>query len=331
MKRGFLSLVLVVCMASGLLACSAGEKQSEEKQSTGEDGTLAIMTTIFPAYDWVETILGENPANAKVSMLLDNGVDLHSYQPTAEDILNIGASDLFVYVGGESDAWIKDALSQASNPDLVAVNLLDVLGDKAREEELVEGMEEEEEEEEEAGEAPEYDEHVWLSLRNASVFVEAIAESLASIDPEHAQNYEKNAKAYLEQCAALDAKYQEAVSAADQKILLFGDRFPFLYLTEDYGLEYYAAFAGCSAETEASFETIVFLANKVDEYSLPAILTMEGSDHKMAETIRENTSTKDQKILTLDSMQSTTMEDVESGASFLSIMEANLAVLKEAL
>ncbi len=270
-------------------------------------------------------------------MLLDNGVDLHSYQPTAQDILKISTCDLFIYVGGESDGWVSDALQEAANKDMKVIDLLDVLDDAIKEEEIVEGMEageehgdgEDEEHEEEEG--PEYDEHVWLSLRNAKVLCEAITNALTEIDPDHAADYRSNLTSYGEKLDALDAAYQSAVDSASRKTLLFGDRFPFRYLVDDYGLSYYAAFAGCSAETEASFRTITFLADKADEFGLTSVLTIESSDQKIAQTIIQNTKEKNQNILTLNSMQSVTSNDVAAGSGYLSIMESNLDVLKEAL
>jgi zinc transport system substrate-binding protein len=209
------------------------------------------------------------------------------------------------------------------------INLLDVLGSSAREEELVEGMQAEEEAEEE-GEA-EYDEHVWLSLRNAKQFTAEIARVIGELDPDHAAEYKGNADTYTASLDDLDSRYQEAVSGGRVSTLLFGDRFPFRYLTEDYGLDYYAAFAGCSAETEASFETIVYLAGKVNELGLKSICTIENSDQKIAQTIRDNTETKDQEIYAFDSLQSIKAEDIENGVTYLSLMENNLDVLKKAL
>lgn len=339
MKKA-LSIILTIVMLTGCLsACSFGSRKP-----AADSGRFQIVTTIFPEYDWVMNILGDNPANADVTMLLDNGVDLHSFQPTAADILRISNCDLFIYVGGESDRWVNDALKQTTNKDMIVINLLDVLGDAVKEEEAVPGMQEEEHEHEheegedaheedhdhEEGEA-EYDEHVWLSLRNAAVLVSSISEAVRKIDSDNAETYKKNAAAYIEKLNALDAKYQTAVSAASARTLLFGDRFPFRYLADDYGLSYYAAFSGCSAETEASFETITFLAQKVDELSLPAVITIEGTDHRIAETIVKNTQMKDQQILTMDSMQSVTAKDAANGAAYLSIMEKNLSVLKDAL
>ncbi len=340
MKKA-ISLIIAVLLTVGCLsACSLGGRQP-----AADTGRLQIVTTIFPEYDWVMNILGDDPAKADVTMLLDSGVDLHSFQPTAADILKISTCDLFIYVGGESDEWVDDALQEATNKDMIVISLLDVLGDAAKEEEVIEGMQEEEhdhghEDEEDHDEdhdheheeeEAEYDEHVWLSLRNAAVLVNSISDAVQKLDPDHAGSYKKNAAAYVEKLNALDAEYQAAVSAASVRTLLFGDRFPFRYLVDDYGLAYYAAFVGCSAETEASFETITFLAGKVDELSLPAVLTIEGTDHRIAETIVQNTQTKDQQILTMDSMQSVTAKEVGNGTTYLSIMEKNLAVLKDAL
>lgn len=288
---------------------------------------LSIVTTIFPEYDWVRQILGDK--DAELTMLMDNGVDLHSYQPTADDMVTISTCDLFIYVGGESDEWAEDALAEAVNQDMVVIDLLDVLGDAALEEEIVEGMQGEDEED--AGGEIEYDEHVWLSLRNAAVLCEEIAAQLGSLDPANAGTYAANAAAYIDKLNALDGQYAAAAETAAVKTVLFGDRFPFRYLTDDYGLAYYAAFVGCSAETEASFETIVFLANKADELGLNTVLTIESSDGKLARTIIANTAAKSAQILQMDSMQSTTARDAANGATYLGTMEKNLEVLKEAL
>ena len=296
-----------------------------------EAGKIRVVTTIFPIYDWVREIAGDT-GNTEITLLLDSGVDLHSFQPSAQDILKVATCDLFICVGGESDEWAEDALAEAVNPDMVVISLVEALGENAKAEEIVEGMQAEEEEEEgEEGEEEEIDEHVWLSLRNAQVFTSAIADALAQKDPANADSYRANAEAYGAKLAALDAAYAEAVDSAAHKTLLFGDRFPFRYLTDDYGLTYYAAFAGCSAETEASFETVIFLAKKTDELQLPAVLTIEGKDHRIAETIIGSTADKNRKLLTLNSMQGTTANDIEQGATYLKIMEDNLAVLKEAL
>ena len=331
-KRIFAVFFCLLMAASVLSSCGKAEFSSISAPSASQSGNkpLKIVTTIFPEYDWVREILGDKADHAEVTMLLDNGVDLHSYQPTADDIIKISDCDLFIYVGGESDGWVEDALKEATNKEMQVINLLDVLGEQVKEEEVVEGMEAEEEESEDEDE-PEYDEHVWLSLKNAETLCNAITDALEEIDPANKDAYATNAASYLEKLAALDGEYQTVVDNAARKTVLFGDRFPFRYLVDDYGLSYYAAFAGCSAETEASFETISFLAGKVDELRLPCVLTIEGAQHKIAETIVQNTAEKNQSILTLDSMQSTTSTDVANGTTYLSVMESNLDVLKQAL
>ncbi len=513
MKK-IMTMVLCLLLVAGLMAgChSKGKPEDDDQKKTNK---LKIVTTIFPEFDWVHEILGEKADNAEVTMLLDKGVDLHSYQPTADDIVKISDCDLFVYVGGESDGWVEDALKNATNKKMKVINLIDVLGESVKTEESVEGMQEgdhnhghghghghhhghdeiteekikdrslsdfagawkslhpylmkgdlepfcqhkaEKDGDEtttkdtyfekykaswasdadkvliegnkitftykdgktasadyqydgfsiktnsegkisgvryqfktDSTEAPTYvqfndhghepskpehfhlyfgnesfdalmesktnsffvkealsveeileelmghghedekDEHVWLSLKNAKVLCAAIGNKLGEIDPANKDIYEKNVKDYLEKLSALDEKYGKTVGAAARKTVLFGDRFPFRYLLDDYGLKYYAAFMGCSAETEASFETISFLSKKMDELKLPAVLTIEGAKHKIAETIVSNTAEKNQKILSMDSMQSTTLDDVKKGVTYLSVMEKNLSMLKEAL
>ena len=299
----------------------------------GSNGKISVVCTVFPQYDWVRQILGDKADGMNLTMLLDNKIDLHSFQPSVDDIVKISACDLFIYVGGESDEWVNDALKEATNKNMVVINLLDTLGDAAKIEEIIEGMEEEAEESEEVEieDEIEYDEHVWLSLKNARIFCAVITSALSSLDAGNAETYKNNLKAYIEKLSALDSEYRTAVNAAPVKTLLFGDRFPFRYLVEDYGLNYYAAFVGCSAETEASFETIIFLANKVNELNLKNIMVTESSDTAIAKTIINNTPGKNQQILVLDSMQSVTSNDVINGATYLSVMENNLNVLKEAL
>lgn len=322
------ALLLALFMLVGALAGCG--KQND----TNQTDKLSIVTTIFPEYDWVREILGDKADNAEITMLLDNGVDLHSYQPTADDIVKISDCDLFIYVGGESDEWVEDALRNAANGNMKVINLLEVLGDSVKTEEIVEGMQEAEHEHEDVEEhehEEEADEHVWLSLKNAKMLVRVISKALQELDPDSKDIYAANADAYVKKLSALDAEYQAAVDAASNKTILFGDRFPFRYLVDDYGLRYYAAFVGCSAETEAGFETISFLAKRVDEWKLPCVLTIEGAQHKIAETVVRNTTAKNQRVLTMDSMQSTTSKDVKNGTTYLSVMEKNLSVLKEAL
>lgn len=314
-------VLLALLLAAGVFSGCTAQNQTGAKKS--------IVVTVFPIYDWVMNLLGDAADEWDVTFLLDDGVDLHSYQPTAQDMVKIAACDVFLYVGGTSDAWVADARKGAVNPNQQALNLIEILGSGAKEEELVEGMQAEEAEED--GEETEYDEHVWLSLKNAELFVSTIAETLSAIDRENAALYGANALNYLQALSALDAEYSAMVATAKRTTVLFGDRFPFRYLTDDYGLTYYAAFVGCSAEAEASFETVIFLAGKVDELDLPVVLTLEGTDHSLARTIISNTNAKTAQIVTINSMQSTTAKDTEAGQTYLGIMEQNLEALRQAL
>ena len=332
MKK-IIAALLSVLMLSGILSgCRVFQKNNDK---------LKIVTTIFPEYDWVREIVGDQSDRVDITMLLDNGADLHSYQATASDMVKIASCDLFIYVGGESDKWVDDVLKTAKNKDMIVINLLDVLGDKVKEEEVKEGMEGEHEEEDEAEhehehehhhdeDEPEYDEHVWLSLKNAVTLVNCISEKIRTLDPDNKDAYAENTAAYVEKLNALDARYAAAVEAATVKTLVFGDRFPFRYLVDDYGLDYFAAFVGCSAESEASFNTIKFLADKVNELGLKSIMQIENSNNRIAETVKNSTNTKDQTIRTLNSLQSVTSREATE-TTYLGVMEDNLAVLVEAL
>ena len=312
MKK-ILTIFLAVCLAAtAVVTLTACEGENDDKR-------LKIVATIFPEYDWVVNVLGDDKDDYKLTLLLDSGADLHSYQPTVADMATIAVCDLFIYVGGESDGWVDGAMRNATNKNMKTINLLEVLGDNAKEEEHVEGMEEHEHEHEDEHdeEETEYDEHVWLSLKNAQLFITEIEKALSSLDAERAGKFKANAASYNAKLAALDEEYVAATNNATNKTLLFADRFPFRYLADDYGLSYYAAFSGCSAETEASFDTIIFLAGKVDELGLNYIFTTESSDGKIARTVKENTANKNQTILKLDSLQSATT--ATSVFTFLSI------------
>ena len=317
---------IAALLLAGLLAvCCAG---CGGDAATAETGGLKAVSTIFPGYDWLCNLMdgtGSEPA-----LLMENGVDMHSFQPTAADIVSLSDADLFLYVGGTSDGWVEDALANAQNEKIAAVDMMEVLEGRLLQETLSEGMQEDRDHGE-AGHEGAYDEHVWLSLRNAEAVCAALCDALCEIDPEHAETYRSNLEGYTEALRALDADFADTVENGAYDTLLFGDRFPFTYLMADYGLRYYAAFPGCSAETEASFATVSFLAGKLDALSLPAVLTIDGSDQSIAKTVIENSSRPDTAILTLDSMQSVKKEEIEQGASYLSIMEQNRAVLAQAL
>ncbi len=324
-RRFFLSAVLCVLMCMLLLT---GCKSSANHTGIAK---YSIVCTTFAQYDWIREILGAHSDNFELTYLLEKGGDLHSYQPTAESMARISSADLFVYVGGESDEWVEEALKGAVNQEMSVVNLIDTLGDRVWEEEVVEGMQTHEEHEEHSDGETEYDEHIWLSLRNAAHLTDALSEKIGQLDAENAAYYAENAEAYIQELHALDDAYADAVNRAERNTLLFGDRFPFRYMTEDYGIDYYAAFAGCSTETDASFETITFLSGKADELELHTILAIEGSDQRIAEIIRQNTRSQNQEILTMNSLQSVTAKEIESGFTYLGAMRDNLEVLKKAL
>lgn len=357
MKKKIALMLTSILLCTAILSGCAKRSENttsvkgEETKKGTEDRLIRIVTTIFPEYDWVKQILGDKAENFELVNLFEEGVDLHSYQPTAEDIAKISESELFIYVGGESDAWAKKVVKEASNKGLVAINLLETLGNEVKDEEMVEGMEhghshhhdhdhekdEAHDHDHEKDEAHhhhienEKDEHVWLSLRHASTLVRVIAEKIKKLDPENSTLYEANTTHYIKKLMSLDEAFEEKVEKAARKTVLFGDRFPFRYLVDDYDLDYFAAFSGCSAETEASFETVAFLAKKTDELGLSKILIIENSNGKLAETIVGSTKDKNQEIVMLNSMQSVTKTDLEKGLSYLSVMENNLNLIASVL
>lgn len=316
------------------------------KGSTRQTEKISIVCTTFPQYDWVRNIISGSESKFSVALLMSKGTDLHNYQPTAQDMVRIASSDLFIHVGGESDVWVKDCLSEATNKNMIVINLLETLGSGAKLEETIEGMQDEhdhhhngedctEEHEHEAhhdgeDEHSHNDEHVWLSLRNAETFVHSIADAVCSLDRADESTFRANEAAYIAQLKELDSRYAQTVGSAKRRTILFGDRFPFRYLVDDYGLEYFAAFSGCSAESEASFETIAFLAGKVSELALPVVFTIEKSDQKIARSIIANAGSS-AEVAVLDSMQSVTSKDIEAGASYIEIMAKNLEALQKAL
>lgn len=340
--------ILVVAVAS----TSCGKSARIDSSPTADhNDKLKIVTTIFPEYDWVREIIGENAETVDLTLLLKNGVDLHSYQPSTEDLIAISQADVFVYVGGHSDTWVADALKNAANPDRITINLFDVLDDTLKPLVISEGMEHhhdehdhnehshddhdhnehDHDEHEHHHDDSEKDEHVWLSLPRTQAAVRYIAEQIAKADPANADVYLANAEKYENELETLHQEYQEVVNAGEINTIVFTDRFPFFYMADDYGLNYYAAFTGCSAEAEASFETVALLAQKIDELALENVITIENRTHKIPETVIESTKTKDQNILVLDSLQSVTQKQIEEDLTYLDVMKSNLNVLKTAL
>ena len=300
----------VLCMA---VMCSCGNNE------INHDG-LKIVCTAFPQYDYVKNILGTSEG---ISLLLDDGADLHSYEPTAADIIEISSADLFIYIGGISDSWVEGALKSANSENLKTVALMNLVD--TYEVDYVAGMEKENHHHE--GEH-EKDEHIWLSLRNAAKITRALCDMICEIDSANAEKYKTNAKIYINSLNMLDNEYKSVIETANRKTLLFADRFPFRYLVEDYSLEYHAAFSGCSSESEASFQTMAFLIDKTKKLNLPVVITIEGSDGSIAEMICNETGTK---TVTLDSCQSVSSADIEQGTNYIDIMKNNLEILREAL
>ncbi len=315
----------LLCAAFAVLfllsACGCGKAVSKKAR-------VSITATTFPVYDLAREIIG-NADGVSLTLLLKSGADPHNFQPTAADMVTIASSDIFIYIGGESDAWAEDTLKTVAGENVAAVNLTDRLGGLVKKEEHSEGMQEEHSSEEHKEE--ENDEHIWLSLKNAAAMCDIICDELCCADPNLAEHYRTQNESFKKRLSELDGEYENAVKSAARDTLIFADRFPFLYLLSDYSLNFYAAFPGCSAESEASFKTVTFLAQKADELGISHILIIDGSNGKIAETVIENTKRKNAKILRLDSMQSVSLKDSENGVTYLSVMQKNLSVLKEAL
>jgi zinc transport system substrate-binding protein len=289
------------------------------------DGRLNIVTTIFPQYDFVRNIAGDK---ANITLLLRPGAESHSYEPSPQDIIKIKNSAVFIYTGGESDEWVKKVLASLDTSRMKIVTLLDCV--PAVEEELVEGMQDEEEEEHdhEHEEEPEYDEHVWTAPRNAKLITQKIAEALCAVDTPNAAVYQQNAKNYAAKLDKLDADFRALISGAKRKTLIFGDRFPFRYFADAYGLKYFAAFPGCSTETEASPATVRFLIDKTKQEKIPVVFHIELSNQKMAKAIAEATGAQ---VRQLHAAHNITRQDFQNGLGYLELMRQNIEVLKEAL
>ena len=328
--------ILAVCglLCGSLLAGCGTERAEGVSEEVQDDGRISVVTTIFPQYDFVRQIAGEN---VELKMLLKPGEETHSYEPTPQDIIAIQNSDIFIYVGGENDAWVEDILESMPEADMRTLKLMDCVD--TVEEEHVEGMQEQpghsheeeeshEDETEEEHSVHEIDEHVWTSPVNASAIVDKIKELLVQADPENRQIYEENAEAYEAELAELDAEFRDVVDNAGRNLVVFGDRFPFRYFADEYGLDYYAAFPGCASDTEPSAATMAFLINKVKEEEIPAVLKMELSNENIANAIAEATGTE---VRTFYSCHNLTAEEFEDGETYLSMMQKNVETLKEVL
>ena len=321
MKRLIAAIICAFLLTATFTGCSGINREQSEK--------INIICTTFPQYDWTRNIIGEkNMENFELTLLLNSRVDLHSYSPSVQDIAKIKTCDVFIFVGGGSDGWAEGVLKD-SNPKMATMNLVEILGDRVIYD--GHGHDEEDCDEDHDHDEPQADEHIWLSLKNAEIICAAITDMISEIDPENAAAYKNNNNAYAAKLSELDAEYRAAVNASSVTALVFADRFPFRYMMDDYGLDYYAAFHGCSAETEASFVTIISLATRLDQLGLDTVLVTESSDKSIAKTVIRESNNINRRILVLDAVQSLTSGDIRNGATYLSIMESNLKVLKEAL
>lgn len=319
-------LLLTACTMQG----NASQKTAPENAGVSSDmqdnARLHIVTTVFPPYDFAKQIGGDY---VEVQMLLAPGMESHAYEPTPRDMIAVIESDLFLYTGGESDVWVDELLSGEAE-QIHACAMIDWVN--ALKEESTDGMQMKEaghkHETEELPVHAEYDEHIWTSPVNAAIIAEQIAGELMRLDPAHETAYRRNAEIYIEKLRQLDADFRETIENAAHHELIFGDRFPFRYMTEEYALTYYAAFPGCSAETEPSAATIAFLTDKVKEDNIPLVLYLELSNHKVADVIAENAGVR---TAMLHSCHNVTKEQRDCNTTYLELMQYNLTIIKEAL
>ena len=337
-----LLMILVMC-ASCFYGCSSDKKEENSSKK------IKVVATIFPVYDFLREIGGDK---IDLTMLMTPGAETHSYEPTPKDMKTVSNADFFAYVGGDSDEWVDKILDGNKNDKMKVVTLMDCV--KTVDEEHVEGMEEEHDHDHDEdvdgkddsdkdkdahdehdehdhnhdGDEPEQDEHVWTSPKNAIEIVKKLTSELSKVDPVNANYYKENSKNYIKKLENLDKKFEDVVKNGKRKEIIFGDRFPFRYFVDRYGLKYYAAFPGCSTDTEASASTVAFLTNKVKEDKIPVIFHIELSNNKIAKSIAEATGAK---MLQLNAVHNVTKEDFEKGETYLSLMEKNLKPLEEAL
>lgn len=319
--------ITILCVVMSLFVFCACSNDDGGKNALVDTAKPTIICTDFPQYDWVCEIVGDKAQRFEIILLNDNGVDMHSFQPSVDDIVKLNESELVISVGSTSEKWINETLENSAKKSTVHIKLTEAIGDGKLL--LNDGRVCEEEHDHDCSD--EVDEHVWLSLENAKTVCGTIAEKITTLDSENAEYYAENLKNYTDKLDELTSKLNDGVKSAHNKILIFADRFPFRYLLNDFGIEYYAAFEGCSSDSEASFETIAFLASKLDETDLDTVMTADGSDGKLAETVIASTKSKNQKILKLDSMQSVGSDDIENGTSYISVMEKNIDTIISAL
>jgi zinc transport system substrate-binding protein len=319
MKKIIITILLLFILSGFFAGCINNPKTKNNTEN------ITIVATIFPPYDFAKQICG---GAAEVEMLLPPGAESHSYEPSAQDIIKIQNCDLFIYVGGESDTWVDNILSSLDKP-IKTVKMMDYIN--IVEEEAIYGIKTHHDEAAETkskNHEKEYDEHVWTSPRNAVLITQAITDAICEIDTKNVDLYRQNSLNYIIQLEELDSQFADFFDAVTNKTLIFGDRFPLRYFVDEYNLTYYAAFPGCSNETEASAATIAFLIDKVKEEHISTIFYIEFSNHKIADSIAEATNTKTALFHTCHNVSK---EELENGATYLSLMKQNLATLKECM
>lgn len=320
MKKIIFAIIATLIISVIFTGCSTSENKIQSD-------TLDIVCTVFPQYDWIKNIT-KNAENVNVSLLCNNGTDMHSFQPSAKDILSINTSDIVVATGGISDKWVLDTTH--SNQTSVKVSLMELLGENTVKEHTHANDDLQEHEHHDSLHETD-DEHIWLSVSNAIHLTWELCDVLCRADAENAALYRANTDNYIKELTSLHNEYKKCVEMSENKTIVVADRFPFVYMTEEYGICAYAAFPGCSADTNASFDTIIDLASKVDNYHLSCVAVTESSDLKTARAIIENTRLKNADIVILDSMQSITEKDIENGTTYVSVMRENLVSLGKLL
>lgn len=323
-RRRFIAAAVVCatvlsCFISG---CNFSDKEMIAEETEDEPGKLSVVTTIFPQYDFARQISGDN---AELTMLLGPGEESHTYEPTPQDIIEIQNADIFIYVGGESEAWVDDILSAFDTSDMEIINMMELVD--VVEEEIVEGMDDEEKNENDS-EEKEYDEHVWTSIDNAQIISQAIADALCEKDEPNSSTYRINCEKYLSELSELKKRFNGIVRAAERNTVVFGDRFPLRYFADEFGLEYYAAFPGCSEQSEPSAGTVAFLIEKVREEEIPVVFYLELSNAKIAKTIAESTEAE---TLCINSCHNVTLEQFLDGVTYIDLMKSNAEALEKAL
>ena len=317
-----LTICLTLALCLSLAACGTALERPE-------DGEITVVCAIFPEYDWMRNLTAGSDA-IELKLLIDKGVDLHSYQPNVNDIVTVSNCDVFVYSGGASDVWVEDVLETAMNPDLIVVDMMELL-EKHRE--LCEEGHDHDHEDHDHEHEHEHtaDEHIWLSLVNAGYICRELTALLCELDEENAVLYEENFAAYTDALLALDDTYYIPLTESAHETVLFADRFPFTYLMEDYHIHYCAAYEGCSAETEVSFDTFAHLSETLRMLNLPGVIVIDDSDHRIADTVIEASGKKHCEIYTMQSMQAVSSRQIKDGITYLELMEENLSVLAQAL